>query len=184
MPRPLPYFFFTTHSLFFCLSFFFSPVRQVRRRTVFNDVPGIIRDTGRGVSVGEVRCEPAPNEAQRAPPVIFLKDLSEGEKCGVKGQRGRSTAGQRVLDAAKGFLARGRQEGRRSKPLEPVLREFFYVGPWFSSRGRRTRRSARFSSRTVASAISQISEIFRGITNNRGKKSPCRFSTRRFVRLY
>lgn len=74
-----------------------------------------LRDTGRGVSRGQVRCEPAPNEAQRAPPVIFLKDLSTGGKptrragyCGAEGSP----------RTAKGFLARGRQEGRALPPLE------------------------------------------------------------------
>lgn len=98
------------------------------RHTVFNnDITGIIRDSQRG----KIRCEPAPNQAQRAPPVIFPKDLSRcGGRCG--GNRAEGS-----LYAAKGFLARGRQEGRAAaarKPLEPVLREFFYTRPWFSSR--------------------------------------------------
>lgn len=107
-----PYFFFTTHSLSLSLSF--SP--QIRRRARYSTMlPASFAIPSRGVSVGEVRCEPAPNEAQRAPPVIFLKDLSTAGKYGEPS--GRGTAGQRVLDAAKGFLARGRQEGRALPPL-------------------------------------------------------------------
>lgn len=65
-----------------------------------------------------------PNEAQRAPPVIFLKDLDGG-----KHERGRGGEAQSSL--RREGIPRTREEGRprsrRSKPLEPVLREFFYL---------------------------------------------------------
>lgn len=109
------------------------------RRTVFNDVASIIRDTG-------PRRQPWPSQvrasAERSA-ACAAGDLPErsldGGKAGAEGS----------LYAAKGFLARGRQEGRAAaarKPLEPVLREFFYARPWFSSRGTCRRE---FSSRTI-----------------------------------
>lgn len=78
----LPPLFLPHHPLSFSLLFSLAdppppPPHSIQRRC-----RRIIRDTGRGVSRGQVRCEPAPNEAQRAPPVIFLKDLSTGGKSG------------------------------------------------------------------------------------------------------
>lgn len=168
----LPPLFLLYHPLSFSPLLFSLAGPPPPRLTVFNSIqrrsrhhPRYGAQRGRGgVSRGQVRCEPAPNEAQRAPPVIFLKDLfSTG---GRSGKRGRGTAGQRVLSTPRRDSSH--EGGRKAalgaaaarKPLEPVLREFFYARPWFSSRGTCRRE---FSSRTrfISAKLSRISKIFR-----------------------
>lgn len=110
----LPYFFFTTHSLFLSsspplLSLAGPPPHSIQRRCrASSAIPG------RGVSRGQVRCEPAPNEAQRAPPVIFLKDLSTGGRSGKRAGYGGAEGSLRREGIPRTREA-GRPRCRRSK---------------------------------------------------------------------
>jgi len=110
--RPLPYFFLTTHSLFFRPSRFFLAARQVRRRYSTTLPASLAMRPRRQRWRSQVRAS-AGRSAQRAPPVIFLKDLSEGEARG-EGGAGAEYGGAEGSPRREG-IPRTREAGR---PLE------------------------------------------------------------------
>lgn len=79
--------------------------------------PAIRAAVRRGVSRGQVRCEPAPNEAQRAPPVIFLKDLSTGGRSGKRAGYGGAEGSLRREGIPRTREA-GRPRAAAAAPLE------------------------------------------------------------------
>jgi len=161
-------------SLLFCLCLSCS----IPPGTVFNDVAGIISAI-RAAASALAKSGASQRRTKRA--ACAAGDLPERSLRGGSARRRGSGGGVR---RGRGFPAPRRDslhEGgrkaarcRRSKPLEPVLREFFYVGPWFSSR-RRTRRPARFSSRTILplrfGCFANISDTPRLLGINRAKAS-------------
>lgn len=159
-----PYFFFTTHSL---PRLFFS-LWQIRRRAArySTTLPASSAIRGRGVSRGQVRCEPVPNEAQRAPPVIFLKDLSTG---------GRS--GQRVLSTPRRDSS---HEGGRKAALPPLENpsSLFCANSSTLGRGSLLEELADASSpqgRFISAKLSRISKIFRATKSSYSRKFPVGF---------
>lgn len=154
-----------------------SLVWQVRRRVAFNDVAGIIRDTGRG----QVRCEPAKAERSAAYAAGDLPERSlDGRKAGEEGGVQR--------EGAEGSLRREgiprTREAGRLPPLENPS-SLFCANSSTLGRGSLLEElaDARAQGRFISAELSRVSKIFhRKPTTRESSPSSLRFSARENTR--